>query len=246
MDDLVRDRREVVRREGLLPREELVEDDAEGEEVAPPVDRVAGHLLGRHVVGRPEELPRRREVRLLGLRDPEVCDLDLALGGDDDVRGLHVAVDDPAAVRVVERLGDLADDLGDALERERRLLGDELLEVLPLDVLHRDERGVRLGVLADVVHRDDVRVGQDPRGLGFAEEPLLELSLLDVVLAHGADRLERHEPADDGVAAEVDDAHGALPQLADHLVATEPLRKTRGGRTGYARQRSSRTRLRQW
>ena len=154
-------------------------------------------------------------------------------------------MDDPLAVGVVERLGDLGDDLGDPLVRERRLLAEELLEVLPLDVLHRDERRLGRGVLADVVDRDDVGVGEDARRLRLAQEPLLELALLDVVLADGADRLQRDEPADDGIAAEVDDAHGALSQLADHLVAAEPLRNARGGRTGYARQRSSRSRLRQ-
>ena len=245
VDDLVGDRREVVGREGLLPREELVEDDAEREEVAPAVDRVPRDLLGRHVVRRPEELSRRREVRLLGLGDPEVGDLHLALGRDDDVRRLHVPVDDAAAVGVVERLGDLADDLGDTFERERGLLDEELLDVLPLDVLHRDERRFRGGILPDVVNRHDVRVGEDARGLRLPQEALLELALLDVVFAHRADRLERHETADDRVAAQVDDAHGALPQLANHLVAAEPLRKARGGRTGNARQMSSRTRLRQ-
>ncbi len=42
------------------------------------------------------------------LREAEVEELDPSLVGDDDVRGLEVAVDDPPLVRRLERLGDLA------------------------------------------------------------------------------------------------------------------------------------------
>ncbi len=237
VDDLVGDRGDVVAEERLLLRQELVEDDAEGKEVAPAVDHLARDLLRRHVVRRPEKLPGLGQARGLDLRDAEVGDLHRAVGGDDDVRGLHVAVDDAAPVRVIEGLGGMGDDLRDPVPRERLFLADQLLQVLSLDVLHGDEGGLVL--LAHVVHGDDVRVVEGAGGLGFAEEPLAELALLEVVLRGRADRLERDEAADHRVLSEVDDAHRALAQLADDLVPAESFRQTRERRPCFGRQKPS-------
>ena len=62
-----------------------------------------------------------------------------AVGREDDVGGLDVAVDDALAVRVVEGLGDLRDQVRDFVPGELGLVGQEGLEVAPFDVLHRDE-----------------------------------------------------------------------------------------------------------
>ena len=134
----------------------------------------------------------------------------------------------PCAVRVVEGLRDLRDDLRDPVVGEPLLLPNDLLEVLPLDVLHGDEG--RLFFLADVVDRDDVGVRERAGGLCLAQETLVELALLDVVLRRDADRLQRDEATDDGVPAQVDDAHRALAQLANHLVAAEAPGQVRVGR----------------
>ena len=237
VDDLVRDRREVVADEGLPLREELVEHDAEREEIAPPVHLLARHLLRRHVVRRPEELAGLREARGLDLRDAEVRDLHGPVGRDDDVRGLDVAVDDPAPVRVIEGVRDGHRDLRDAVPRERDLLLQELLEILPLDVLHRDEGRLGLDLLADVVDRDDVRVRERSGRLRLAHEPFVELALLVVVLRGGPDRLEGHPAPDDRVAPEVHDAHRSLAELALHLVARELTRGVR--RAWIGRQTAS-------
>ena len=53
-------------------------------------------------------------ARLLGLgdetRDAEVDDLYFATGGEDDVAGLEIAVDDAGAMRELESTGDGEDD----------------------------------------------------------------------------------------------------------------------------------------
>ena len=108
--------RRQLRVERKAARQREVADDAERVDVAARVDAVAGHLLGAQVVHGAEHLAGRRERRRLGqARDAEVGD-QRAPGGavDENVLGLHVAVDDAARVRVAERLGDvaqLADDL---------------------------------------------------------------------------------------------------------------------------------------
>jgi hypothetical protein len=63
--DVVQDR--VERRVGArarergAPGEQLEDEDAECEEVAPPVHRRAAHLLGAHVAERPHHVPRVRQ-----------------------------------------------------------------------------------------------------------------------------------------------------------------------------------------
>lgn len=59
------------------------------------------------------------------LGEAEVGDLDVAVGAEEDVLGLEVAVDDVERVEVVEREGDLGgvelgDRVGEALRDERQ------------------------------------------------------------------------------------------------------------------------------
>ena len=58
-----------------LAGQELVEDDAGGEEIRAAVDRQAQDLLGRHVARRAEHRADLRQVRRLDVGDAEVGDL---------------------------------------------------------------------------------------------------------------------------------------------------------------------------
>ena len=120
-------------REGRLPRERLVDHDAEGIEVARAGERRAHGLLGRHVPGR----PRGAVVALVNVDDarrdePEVEDDDAPVGVDEHVRGLEIPVQharlvereharDQAAERRAQPLLDEGALRGDAeLDRVRR------------------------------------------------------------------------------------------------------------------------------
>ena len=79
--------------------------DGRAEDFEPP----AG-LLGCHVRGRAEEKAgagrRRLRVGIESLGQTEVGDLGRALGVEQNVGGLKVAVDDPPAVGVMDRPGE--------------------------------------------------------------------------------------------------------------------------------------------
>jgi hypothetical protein len=121
----------------------------------------------------------------------------------------------------VERVADLRDDLADLLEGQRAALRQDLLEVLPLHVLHGDERRAGGLVLADVVDGDDGRMIEDSRGLRLAHEALLELLGLLVVAVLDADGFQRDEAPDERVLGQVDDAHRPFAELTNHLVPAE-------------------------
>ena len=157
--------------EETLARQQLVQDDAEREEVAPTVDRLSPRLLGRHVLDLALERPGLGLGGLRrGLGDPEVAELDVALVRDEDVLRRDVAVHDvelvavgvAPAVRVVEGRGHLRGDVnGQRNGQGHRVLARRLLDrpqVPAVDVLHRDEVAARLD-LAQVVDVNDVRDG---------------------------------------------------------------------------------------
>ena len=93
--------------EGRLTRQQLVEDAGQAVLVGPGIDlAVASGLLGTHVGGGPHaqaglgQPVAGRDAR--GARDAEVRDQRMALG-EQDVLRLHVAMDQPLRVGVVER-----------------------------------------------------------------------------------------------------------------------------------------------
>ena len=112
--------------------------------------------------------------------EAEVTDLGDTLGGEPDVAGLEVAVDDAVVVGEFEASGggEIAMSRG-LLEWERCVsIGsfEELLDVTagPISSWTRKGwlRAVLGGVLADVVDGDDVLVGEAAHRLRLAHDPL--------------------------------------------------------------------------
>ena len=134
----------------------------------------------------------------------------MAVAGDQDVRGLDVAVHEPAGVGGVERGADLGDHLRRALRRERR----ERAQVVAVDEAHREvEQPV---LLARLEHRQDVGVidrGGQPR---LGDEALAEARLARPV---GGDQLERDRAAERLVGRLVDDPHPAAADEPQDPVA---------------------------
>ena len=152
------------------------------------------------------------------LRDAEVGDLGLARGQHDHVGRLDVAVHDAARVGEAERARDLGDDAHHA--RPLHLpLARELRERLAAQQLEcYEQRAARL-VAPDVVDHDDpgmLELGGDAR---LREEALL-VGLELVPLRRRLDDLQGHRAVEHRIASLVDDAHGAVPELAHDLVSS--------------------------
>ena len=227
---------------GSLPVNDLEEHHGQRVEVGAEVGGPALRLLGRHVVGRAHHRARGGEPSRVRLDrgdagDPEVHDLELGrLGEDQHVLGLDVPVDDAALVGGPEPVAHLLRDREADPERQRAAVADEVLEGHALEVLHRDVGDAR--GLAEVVGPEHVAVRDAPGELDLLLEALEEGRVAREGL--GPQQLEGHDLVELPVARAVHDAHAALAQRAEDLVAVgEDLPAAEDGAGGRARRSSA-------
>ena len=211
--------------------------------VGAAVQRLTHQLLGRRVGYRADRHVRGRQaadvVRPAG--DPEVRQQDSLITGfrvgEQDVGRLDVAVQQVALVRIVQRIGDGGDDLGDfrlghavgvALAQQARGIG-------ALDVVHRDP-DLAL-VLAAIVHTHDVRMPQRGRDVGLPVEPLPVLAVRRHRCRQHLQRVASRQPR---VLRQVDLAHAAgcraaarwcIPRTSHHRPTAWPNSTRRGYRS---------------
>ena len=182
------------------PRQHFVEDRPQRVDVGGRCDRASGpvHLFGRHVHRRSQRRGRssQRDIRIDELRQSEVRDLGLARGGDQDVLGFQVPVDDPLFVRVVNGSGHLVQKLHLAPKVDRIPFQEPAQRVALHELHHQVEAA---GLLTEVVDRNHVRVGQPRHCLRLPEEPVARRSRLEPGF------LEGHPPP-----------KGSVPGLPDH------------------------------
>ncbi len=218
---LVGDADGVLAAERWLAGDHLVQHDPERVEVAARVGLGALRLLGREVRGGAHHRADLGEVVLArGVHrsgDAEVGHLHLAVGPDQDVGRLDVAVHDTAGVGVAEGSRHLVGDLGGLHAVDVAVGSQDVGKGATLHVLHRHEVGV--GVLAPVVHGDDVGVGQVGRGLGLAAEPLDEVRVGGEL---GEQHLDGHQTVEQQVAGQEHVGHAAAPDaLLDFVAVVE-------------------------
>ena len=185
----------------------MIHRAAERVEVAPAVDLLAGRLLGRHVVDRPDGDPVGRRERAVGVglhqdAEAEVEHLDGPVVREQEVRRLDVAVDDPLAVGVGQPQGRLAGVVGHVHRGHRPAGPEPLAEALAGDELHDDIED--LADLVGVERPDDVRVVEHPDEFHLALEAGDDAGVRDDL---GGDDLERDRPAHQLMLGLVDPAH---------------------------------------
>ena len=224
------------------PREGLVENAAEREEVAAAVDGRAPRLLRGQVAQRPQDeagTGRGRERRLLRaaprerqlLGQPEVQDLEAAVAGEEEVLGLEVPVDDAPPVRRGERLRGGGAPLRGTLARHGAAL-HPVAQRLTFEQLGDDEHDAVH--LAHVVEREHTRVVERGHGARLALEATASAGIARHV---GGQDLEGDVASEPGVTRPVDLAHAARAEGAPHLVRPQATSGLEGhGSTRDARR----------
>ncbi len=204
-------------RGGVAAGEQEVQEYAHGVDVGRRGDGLASHLLRRGVVrGKRAGLPRERRVLgLPGLRfeqlgDAEVEQLHPAVGGDQNVRRLDVAVNDQIRVGVPDRLQHLEYQPDPLVARKLPRLG-EGVDPLAFDVLQH-EIGLSRGRHARVEESRDPRMRQAGERGALAAETLLP----GVGQQRQAHELDCGPALESSIAApgEPDGSHTAMPERA--------------------------------
>jgi hypothetical protein len=183
-----------VGRQNVLPRtagkwrptrQELIGQHPDGIDVSPMIDaRIGRDLLGRHVRRRAEENPGRgngvrrsrgggglRHANIRdqgGLRHPKIRDHRVAPGEEHVVR-FDVSMDDPALVRVRQRVTHVAEHEHRVVHRKRTIARKPLAQRRPGFVRH-DVVQAPVG-RPGVVERHDMRMVELGGDLDFAKEP---------------------------------------------------------------------------
>jgi hypothetical protein len=215
--------------EGELARDHLVEDGAEGVEVASAVEGLAPRLLGRHELRRAEDhtfLSQRvgaQQIDVVNLGQAEIKDLGIvghtALLGEQDVLRLEVPVNDPNVVGLLEGATALNEYTSSTLESHWTLALCYLMEIEPLEVLHNDVEGavIELSVEEDL-HR--VGVGQSAHGSRLSAETGDEVGpRVEITVQY----LNRHEATHGGLLRFINGAHPALADSLDDPKLTDDL-----------------------
>jgi hypothetical protein len=205
------DRKIRVTPKRRLSDEALVQHAAKRIDVRPPVDLLAGDLLGRDVVDGPYQVGVVADSGLLGdsSRKPEVREVDVVgavrAGAwvEQHVGGLHVTMDEAARVGGIERARHLRED-PDRVPRIEAATLQALFQIRPLDIAHSDEEEVfgRPGL----VDRNDVGMVDRRSEFRLTEESITERVVLGKT---GGEELERNPPLEPQILGKVDDAHAA-------------------------------------
>jgi len=170
---------------GKLAGGHFVENHAKRKKIGAAIQFLATRLLRRHVGDGAERSPWASELvgvhadgghgvdgilRLCGsgnFGQAEVKNLGVAARGDEEVRGLDVAVNDIFSVSGVQAVGDFNRQVQEAF-RLHGLRVDDVLERAAIEEFHDDEAFAF--VLSDFINGADVRMIEIRSGAGFSAE----------------------------------------------------------------------------
>ncbi len=158
--------------ECALPREHLVQHEAQRVDVGPRRRPATFQLLRCHVAGRARNLwsiaPPGGEIG-----ETEISEVCPTLSVDQDVRRLEISMQDAAVVRRREARAELPCELQRLVRWQSADAPQQRREILTVDVLHREK--VLTAGFADVVHPAHVGMGDLARETNFlmkSREPI--------------------------------------------------------------------------
>ena len=223
--------RHLVARKRAMTRQHLEEDNPEGPNVGALVDGFPLRLLGAHVrggakdeahLGHRRRGDRRREREAAAtahsrrgvdrLGQSEVEHLHRPARRQLDVGGFQVAVDDPCAVRGLERIADLFGGMKRLVDRQWPLR-DPIRQRGALDEL--EHQRLRIGGIFQTVDPADVGMVERGQHLRFAAEPRQPVGI--VREGFGKD-LQRDIPTELRIPGSIHFAHAALANQGSDLI----------------------------
>ena len=215
--DRLQDVPERITSEWSLSGQQLVEHDAQAEDVGSPINPVtfAPGLLGTHVGGRAGQPPALAEVLILE-GEPEVRHAGFARCVDQDVGGLDVPVDQPSGVGVMQGVGDGGDQLR-RIPEGRSSLSHPDRQVAAFDELRHDEAESVLRA-THVEDRHDVGMVQPGEDPGFNEK---RLDILGVGDSFRVRHLDGDRAVEVIVVSKIDPSEPALTEPTDDPVAAD-------------------------
>ena len=209
--------------ERRIAGEHLVEDAAQGIDVAPAIEPPVGARLLRAHVQRGAERDAGLGQPLAAGRverpgDTEVRD-DTMIAREQDVLRLDVTVDEALPVGIAQGIGDLERDPDGVSQRELRLAGESLPERLARDVRHREPQGLhrtaRLLRCPAIEDRQDVGMLEAGGDLDLPHKALGAERMGQLLVQD----LEGDRPIVPEIARQVDRSHAAPAELALEQVA---------------------------
>lgn len=205
----------VVGEEGSALSQEFVGGDSESIDVASDIEGFTSDLLRREVRRGPHRLASQGEMSIVvnGLGDPEIHQLDLAIGENPHVGRLDIAMQDAAPMRMGESTRELdqVEELG--CEREIVVATDLRVQVLALqELLHQIGD---FALLRKIVGGDEIAVveGRSQSGLVLESLPDFEVT--------GPAGLDCHPALEARVVRFVDVPEPTLTDLCNDLVAAD-------------------------
>ena len=190
---------------GRVAKRDLVQHASERVHIRPPVDGRAGHeLLGAHVHRRSDDEPCRGAKVAERVRrhegDAEIRE-DRALLDDENVLGLHVAVDDGVPVRHVESLRHVGEQMRAA--RHVESAPDQIAQAV---AAHEGHDVVEQSLaFARIEHRDEGGMHQPGRDPHLAQKPRARVGRR----VGGVEGLDRDEAIMAPIRCLEDGAHAA-------------------------------------
>ncbi len=220
VDDLVDHRGDVLSRERFFAGHHFIEHHAQREDVAAAIYRAALHLFRRHVARGAHYVGGLLDgAELQNFCRAEVCDLDGIVGGEHEVRGLDVAVNDVPLMRELQRAASLIHDAQRARQRKGVAVIEQCLQTFSLHQFHGDV--VQAVFFARVENHHDVGMRQQTCGTRFGLESRQEFGVREPCAFFAQpDGFDRNGAPDHRIYGFVDNAHRAAAQFTDDFVSS--------------------------
>ena len=174
--------------------------------------RAAHDLFGAPVSGRAEKRAAAG-VAAGDARHAEIGKLHAAFGGDENVRGLDVAMNDALAMRDAERDGNIADPGAGARKRDRAFF-QNAIERLAFHEFHDEIWGLRSFVDAHVVQGEDARMRDLSDDARFLKKFLARFAARDF----RGENFDGDDAADERIVRANDAAEGARANGIENFV----------------------------